>query len=410
MSTVTRNSLGRFQVQLPFKNPRPSLGSSLNIAMKRLHFLERRLQANPSARKEYNKFMQEYEDLGHMEEVQPVDSDSGSTCYIPHQFIIKESSSTTKFRVVFDASAKKSNGKSLNEEMLVGPTIQDSLVDILIRFRLHKVAITADIEKMYRQILVSPKDTDLQRILWRDDPSKPIKNFRLRTVTCGTAGAPYLATRTLKELGIRNQRKFPIASEVIIRDFYMDDLMSGEPDVKQALETQHQLLELMNDGSLCLRKWSSNSQAVLDAVPPEMRETQSLLSFDQDSSIKTLGICWNPKTDQFLFQISPQIPTTKPLSKRIVLSEIARLFDPIGWLAPIIISAKIPMQSLWKLQQGWDDRPCTTLLGQNNSTTTFRKGNQLNQFWEACSSKKQGSLPLTILRFGRNLESRWSCP
>lgn len=114
-----------------------------------------------------------------------------------------------------------------------------------------------------------------------------------------------------------------------------------------------------------------------------MRETSSLLSFDQDSSIKTLGICWNPKTDQFLFRISPQEPTTTPMTKRSILSQIARLFDPVGWLAPIIINAKILMQSLWKLKHGWDEPLPLEIQNQ----------------WTILRSNMEGLSKLTINRF-----------
>lgn len=357
MSTYKIDEDGRFIVQLPLKTPVIRIGSSLNLATKRLHYLERRLARNLKHKKEYTSFMQEYEDLGHMEEVQPEEnpnSDTNKICYIPHHFVEKQSSTTTKFRVVFDASAKTSNGFSLNETMMVGPTIQNSLTDILIRFRTHKVAFTADIAKMYRQILVSPQDTDLQRILWRADPTKPVKHYRLRTVTYGTGAAPFLATRVLQELATLNQQQFPRASKVALRDLYVDDLMSGEPNDQDALDTQHQLLSLMKNGAMSLRKWSSNSEAVLNALPPEMRETQTLLTLDTDTTIKTLGICWNPKTDQFQFHVPPT-PTSNNPTKRSVLSELARLFDPVGWLSPVVIVGKILMQGLWKLQQGWDE-------------------------------------------------------
>ncbi|XP_051157420.1 uncharacterized protein LOC127279229 [Leptopilina boulardi] len=89
--------------------------------------------------------------------------------FIPHHSIIKESSLTTKLRVVFDASAKTSTGKSLNDVLMVGPNVQEDLFSLLVRFRSHKYAITADIEKMYRQIIIHPKDRKYQKILWRDD-------------------------------------------------------------------------------------------------------------------------------------------------------------------------------------------------------------------------------------------------
>lgn len=353
-STHSRDENGRFIVHLPFKSPCPTRGPSMKIATKRLHYLERRLQNQPTYRQEYNHFMKEYESLGHMVEVPPLEVDSNKVCYIPHHCVTKDSSTTTKFRVVFDASAKTANGVSLNDTLMVGPTVQDSLVDILIRFRLHKIAFTADIANMYRQIKVSEADTEVQRILWREDPSQPIKHFKLNTVTYGTAPAPHLAVSAVQELADIHKESLPLASAIARRDMYMDDLMSGEPSVSLALESQSQLLQLMTQAGFDLRKWSSNSQEVLDALPPESRETQSLLSLDPDAAIKTLGICWSPQTDHFRFHINSS-PNSNPASKRKVLSDIAKLFDPIGWLAPVIITAKILMQSLWKEDLQWDE-------------------------------------------------------
>jgi len=351
-STVSRNVDGRFVVQLPLKASRKSLGQSLYSANKRLLSLERRLQFNQLARQEYSKFMREYEDMGHMVEVNPNQS-SPMSYYIPHHFVTKDSSSTTKFRVVFDGSSKTTNGTSLNDIMMVGPTVQDCLVDIIIRFRLHKIVFTADVKMMYRQIQVKQEDADLQRILWRENSSLPMKHYKLVTVTYGTAAAPFLATRCLQELALTEMSNLPLASSIVLRDFYVDDVMSGEPSIQEAIESVKQLNKLTAKAQFPLRKYSSNCQDLLDTIPSELRETQTLLNLDQDPTIKTLGILWNPKTDEFSFKISSQLQTS--LTKRTVLSEIAKLFDPIGWLSPVLITAKILMQSLWALNLGWDD-------------------------------------------------------
>jgi hypothetical protein len=249
LTTYRRDPTGRFLVELPFKAVAPAIGSSLSLAVKRLQYLERRLTKLPDYRQEYEKFMQEYENLGHMKEVPPVPLDSNQVCYIPHHFVLKESSSTTKFRVVFDASAKTSTGVSLNDTMMVGPTIQDSLFEILCRFRLHKYAFTADIAKMYRQVLINPSNNP-QRIVWRSNPTLPIKHFQLLTVTYGTGPGPFLATRALQELANLESRSYPRASQVLKRDAYVDDVLSGEPTEEEALATQQQLLQLLQERSL----------------------------------------------------------------------------------------------------------------------------------------------------------------
>jgi hypothetical protein len=141
--------------------------------------------------------------------------------------VFKETSSTTKTRVVFDGSAKTSNGLSLNDILQVGPTVQQDLYSIVLRFRTHQVCYTADIAKMYRQVIVHPEDRDLQRILWRYYLEEPIQEYRLTTVTYGTSSAPFLATRCLKKLADDNKNQYLRATQVLSNDFYVDDLLSG---------------------------------------------------------------------------------------------------------------------------------------------------------------------------------------
>lgn len=173
-------------VRLPFRDSTIELGESRQIAEKRLLSLERRFKGNDVLRERYIDFMREYIELGHMSLVSCQELANNQTvAYLPHHGVIRETSATTKLRVVFDASVKTSSGKSLNDNLLVGPTIQDTLLDILLRFRLHKIAFTADVQEMYRQIFVDPRDRDFQRILWRFSVDEPIQDYRLNTVIYG---------------------------------------------------------------------------------------------------------------------------------------------------------------------------------------------------------------------------------
>lgn len=354
-STHSQRDDGKFVVHLPFKSYPPNLGESRDMAIQRLKQLERRLARQPEVSQEYHAFMKEYQELGHMEEVPQNEVMSSNNYYIPHHYVLKEESTTTKLRVVFDASARTTNGKSLNDCLLVGPTIQEPLFNILLRFRTHPVAFTADIAKMYRQILIRKLDTDYQRIVWRESPEHPIKDYRLLTVTYGTGPAPYLATAVVDQHAQNHADEFPLAAVVARRDLYMDDCMSGAETVKEALLLQQQLLDLMKCGGFELRKWSSTHPEVTDALPESLRETKSVLSVELGHTIKALGIYWHPSTDQFFFKIDNLTSTEKKvLTKRCILSDIAKIFDPIGWLAPVVVTAKIMMQQLWKLELGWD--------------------------------------------------------
>ncbi len=194
----------------------------------------------------------------------------------------------------------------------------------------------------------------MHRIVWREDPNKPIQDYRLLTATYGTASRPFHATRVLHKLAEDEERDLPLASAVARRDFYVDDVMSGANTESEALEVQSQLLELMKRGGMDLRKWSSNSAALLESLPSELRETQLPLNFDSDEAIKTLGLRWNPATDEFGFKVFLP-PVTVKITKRSLLSEMSKVFDPLGWLAPCLIRSKILFQKLWKLDCGWDD-------------------------------------------------------
>lgn len=139
--------------------------------------------------------------------------------YLPHHCVIKERSLTTKLRVMFDASSKPTTGISLNDALMVGPVLQQDLFSILLRFRAFKYVITADIAKMYRQILLNKSQTPLQYILWRDDPSESVKTYELLTLTYGMAPASFLATKVIHQLANLEEHQFPIGATTVRRDF-----------------------------------------------------------------------------------------------------------------------------------------------------------------------------------------------
>jgi hypothetical protein len=174
-STHTRDSTGRYVVRVPLKTPQVPLGESRAIAVRRLKSVEKRLESKPLLQKIYTDFMKTYLQLGHMTRV-PANSNA-ERIFLPHHYVLKDADNLSKFRVVFDGSAKTSSGFSSNEAQMVGPTVQDSLVSIIMRFRIHPVAFTADISKMYRQVLVAPEDRERQCILWREFTNGPIEEF-----------------------------------------------------------------------------------------------------------------------------------------------------------------------------------------------------------------------------------------
>jgi hypothetical protein len=208
---TARDKDGRFVVRLPVHPDAEDFCESRQNAVRRLRHMETRFSKNPDLKKDYVKFMNEYLDLGHMEEV-PEERSQGLVCYLPHHCVLKESSTTTKLRVVFDGSCKASNGVSLNSILMVGPVVQPDLISIVLRFRSYMIAMSADIAKMYRCVDVHPKDRDLLRIVWRNTTEDAVKDYRLTTVTYGTSSASFLATRCLNHLAIEGQQEHPAAA------------------------------------------------------------------------------------------------------------------------------------------------------------------------------------------------------
>lgn len=358
---VYRTEDGRYVVSLPFKQPKQSLGSSRKIALMQFFSLEKRLSLpkNVKLKELYVQFMKEYVELGHMEEVQSRNSEA---YHIPHHGVLKESSTTTKLRAVFNASQCTSNGKSLNETLLVGPRLQDDLIDIVIRGRKHRIVFGGDIEKMYRQILIHPDDQKYQRIFWRSQSNEEVKEYELKTVTYGTAPAPYLAVKTMQYHALTEKTKYPEACNIILNDFYVDDLFSGCESIDVAIRLQQEIKNVLASGGFPIRKWMSNSHEVLENIPEQDREVSDH-EFIDDHALKTLGLLWHPKTDQYGFKVK-STQSDKEYTKRRFLSEISSLFDPLGLVSPVIIKSKILMQQLWQQKINWDDIVPTEIVQQ----------------------------------------------
>ncbi|XP_062535430.1 uncharacterized protein LOC134204669 [Armigeres subalbatus] len=189
------------------------------------------------------------------------------TYYLPHHCVVRPDSTTTKLRVVFDASCSTDTGVSLNDALMVGPQVQDDLVSITLRYRIPQFAIISDIEKMYRQIGMNSVDQQLQLILWKDSPSETMRTYQLTTVTYGTSSAPYLATKCLQTLAEIGSESHPAAAVVIGKNFYMDDLLTGASSIEEGQELVQQLNQLTNSAGLQLRKWASNNPQILQVVP-----------------------------------------------------------------------------------------------------------------------------------------------
>lgn len=347
---------GQFHVDMPLKCPvnELQLGNSFSVALQRFYSLERKLVKNVELLEQYKKFIDQYVEMGHAKEVDinSYDVFNGVAYFLAHHAVFNVSSKTTKLRVVFDGGMKSKNGTSVNDVMLNGPVVQGELFDILILFRTYLFTLICDIEKMFRCILINSDQKCLQNILWRDDPSKPIRCLQLQTVTYGLKASTFLATRCLVELVNLYGDRYPLASQAILSSTYVDDVITGTDDVEQLQILKSELIELLKLGNFKLHKWCSNCPAVLDDVPNNLKYFEEI-DLNSSNTIKTLGLKYDITLDTFTFQC-PLNNEDSINTKRKVLSFIGKMFDPLGLISPIIVSAKIFMQELWFMQLGWD--------------------------------------------------------
>lgn len=348
-ATTTRDSTGRYVVNLPFCADPGTICNNREVAHKRLAQVERRLNANPQLREDYNKFMSEYLNLGHMSPTSKL-----SPYLIPHHPVFKEST-TTKVRVVFDAS----NGSpSLNDVLMKGKKMSHDIFNVLSGFRLYKVALCADLKMMYRQIILNEEHRKYVHIIYRFSLDEPVQEFCLNTVTYGLKPSSFLSQNVLCKLNEDEGHDFPLASLVLTNQVFVDDICAGADSDAQAIQLYKELLALLGRGGFFPRKWTSSSQAVLDVIPTEHRETP--LSVDEDGAtyLKVLGVQWECKSDSFNY-VTREF--TGPITKRNVLSYIARMYDPTGFCSPYVFKCKVFMKKLWQCGMSWDQEISNSL-------------------------------------------------
>ena len=251
----------RYEVHLPWKTPHPLLPDNYDLSMKRLDNLLKRLHQDPKVLIEYDNVIKEQLQRGIVEIVQnPGEGEVGKVHYIPHHAVIRRDKSTTKLRVVYDASAR-SNSVALNDCLYTGPPLKENIFDELLRFRANRVALCGDTEKAFLMVGMTEEDRDALRFLWVDyiETSSPeIVVLRFTRVVFGVSSSPFLLNATIKHHTERYKDADPEFVERFLRSIYVDDLSSGAPEINAAYELYLKSKLRRAEGGFNLRKFVSN--------------------------------------------------------------------------------------------------------------------------------------------------------
>ena len=344
----------RYEVSVPWKQDRPNLPNNRQMAERRLQLVEKKLQKDTQLANAYQGVIDDYLKKEYIRVVPTSEPRPESEWFLPHFPVVRPDRETTKVRIVFDASAQL-NEKSPNTEALPGPKLQSNIFDILVRFRKELEVLVSDVSQMYHQLVLKPEDRPFHRFLWRNlDIQSPPQVYEFSRFVFGGCYCPFCAQFTWQHHAEIHKKstQYPLAADAIRNHCYMDDLMPSVATIEIAKETRKQLTELGNLAGFHLRKWMSNQAEVLKDIPAEDRAQTIDLEENKLSTTKTLGVLWTADLDTFSFKYS-LTPETE-LTKRKVLKKTATIFDPLGFLAPYVVRAKILIQQAWVEATGWD--------------------------------------------------------
>ena len=255
----------------------------------------------------------------------------------------KDPTSTTPCRRVFDASFHTKDQLSLNDCMLKGPTLTPHILKVLMRLRIKKFLMCADVSKAFLRVLLRYSDRNFTcffvREVW-EDPNSPLAVYRFKVVLFGSTSSPFLLNATILELF----EKHGIVDSLI--DCYVDNLFFGLNTTDELMNACIKAIAIFDLASLPLREWANNEQQMNAHFVSMGIFTKAI------KVLRTLGYDWHFDPDKWtLAQVSFVVDQ---VTKRSVLSNVCSIYDPLGLINPVIVTAKVFVQSCWDIGIQWD--------------------------------------------------------
>ena len=349
---------GHYGISIPWKCHSPDLSNNKPLAEHRLKLLRKRLLKDPELFSRYSVFMTDLLDKGYAKKVPENlrDRNDGKVWYLPHHSVVHPQK-PDEVQVVFDCAASY-RGTSLNAQVLQGPDLTNKMVGVFLRFREEPAALMADVEAMYHQLKVHPDDVDALRFLWYPDCvlTREPEEYHMAVRLFGGVWSASCTNFGLQKTAKDNSDDFdPEVVRSVERNFYVDDYLRSVESHEKAISSVDQLGNVLARGGFNLTKWVSNSRAVLKTIPRQHRAS-GVQDLDLGSEIlpveRALGVRWNVESDEFVFRMQPK---RKPPTRRGLLSVVSSVYDPLGFISPFLLSAKIILQDLCRRKLKWDD-------------------------------------------------------
>ena len=352
----------QYTVAVPKRPGIEDLPCNFQAALDRLQHKLRGLRRRPDDYARYHQEITAFIEQGHaelVEEFPPTIALSGlcrmrHRYFMPHHSVITRVDKGEKWRIVFDCSSAARGCRSLNSYLLVGPNLNPEIVKVLLNFRLHAVAVSADIARAYLCINVAERDRPLFQFLWQGPGDSVITCYQMRKVTWGATPSGYLLAAVLRE---HFKLIDPDSSLRLGDSFYHDDMLCSFPTVDDARKFIDFIREKLQTAGMQLAKWKTNSGVLADHLTC-LGVREAALNLASGKLLKVLGVQWRPMEDVFQFDVQhvlDQVRSGRLTTKRLVLKLVASLYDPLGWVQPFLIRGKLLLRKLWSQSLNWDD-------------------------------------------------------
>ena len=409
VSVHTKNQMAI--ASLPFiHSPEERLAPNRHKAEKVYKQQLRKLANKPNDKEEVLKSEEKSQQLGYVDyvsnlpdEIQTILKESPIQSYIPWRAVWKENSLTTPCRLVFDASQPTDSRSSLNDILAKGRNSMNKLQEVFIWWTIHRSAFHVDISKMYNTIQLRREHWVFQRYLWENflDPAKQCQEKVIKTIIYGVCSSGNQAERALRMTAEISRSRYPQIYEIISRDIYVVDCISGSNSENEMLNIAYKLEIVLNSGGFSLKGIASSS-----------KDNPESLS-DDGVSIHIAGRKWYTKDDLLPFDFTDMnfskrvrgrkvrrkgIPAI--LTRRHCVSKVVEIYDLARKLTPLTASSKIDLHELVKRNLQWDDAIPDNLRAQWISNFDMMKEIKTLTFKRAIVPDDAANLDIQTIEFG----------